>query len=297
MGTDWIRIPRPRAGHEAEYARLRAVALAELDLLEGLEPRDWSDETYRVEGEALAAVLRLHQISVYPSETFEVFLATLWDEARGTLRRQGAGSLPEEHRALLASTGIHEVLGALDSRFDRRFQAHEYLCDILGDCRWRLTRYTRRELHLLCSGWDAGPVWRGYNLAPGVFEGGLVPYPGVTAEQARAGALRIHGQVCEALRRIVPALRSFEDARMEAEFARWSEFRWRATFGMLECCPIERPAWVDTLDELTGRGPDGQRDRGLASGVAQSVEWAIDAFGAARWMEFWGSRGHGFRVC
>jgi hypothetical protein len=107
--------------------------------------------------------------------------------------------------------------------------------------------------------------------------------------------VRIREQVCSALRRIVPALRSLDDAATEAEFTRWSEFHWRVSSGMLECCPIEQPAWVNTLDELDTSHPD-LKDRALFSFARISVEQAIDAFGTARWMEFWGSRGHGFVV-
>lgn len=305
MGIDWICTPRPREGHEAEYARLRAVALAELDSLEGFDSVNWYAERHEVEGEALAAVLRLHEISVYPRETWKAFLGELWDEARETVRQRGEIPLPEEDRALIALPGIQEVLASLatrfeaDFRFPEQFQLHitDSLRDFLGDCRWRLTRFTSRELHLFCSGWDHGFVYRRYDLAPGIWDVGE-PYPtvGMTAEEARAAAVRIRQQVCRALRRIVPALRSMDDAAIEAEVARWSEFRWRVSYEMLECCPIEQPAWVDTLDELDAPHPR-LKDRALFSFARHSVEKAIDAFGTARWMEFWGSRGHGFVVC
>lgn len=304
MGIDWIRTPRPREGHEAEYARLRAVALAELDSLEGFDSANWYAERHGLDGEALAAVLRLHEISVYPGETWKAFLGELWDEARETERQRGEIPLPEEDRALLALPEIQEVLASLATRFEAEFRfpeqfqlhIHDYFRDLLGDCRWRLTRFTSRELHLFCSGWDHGFVWRRYDLAPGIWDVGE-PYPtvGATAEEARAAAVQIREQVCTALRRIVPALRSLDDAGIEAEVTRWSEFRWRASYGMLECCPIEQPAWVDTLDELDAPHPD-LKDRALFSFARHSVEKAIDAFGTARWMEFWGSRGHGFVV-
>ncbi len=304
MGIDWIRTPRPREGHEAEYARLRAVALAELDLLKGFDSADWYDERHELDGEALAAVLRLHEISVYPGETWTAFLDELWEEARETVRQRGHIPLPDEDRALLALPGIQEVLASLairlkaDFLFPEQFQLHihDYFRDLLGDCRWRLTRFTSRELHLLSSGWDHGFVWRRYDLAPGIWDVGE-PYPtvGMTAEEARAAAVRIREQVCGALRRIVPALGSLDDAGIEAEVTRWSEFRWRVSYEMLECCPIEQPAWVDTLDELDAPHPDN-KDPALFSFARHSVEKAIDAFGTARWMEFWGSRGHGFVV-
>lgn len=304
MGTDWICTARPREGHEAEYARLRAVALAELDLLEGFDSANWYSERHRVDGEELAAVLRLHEISVYPGETWTAFLGELWEEARETVRRRGEIPLPGEDRALLALPGIQEVLASLATRFEADFQfpdqlhyhIHDYLTGLLGDCRWRLTRFTSRELHLFRIGWDHGFVWRRYDLAPGIYDvGEPIPSGGATAEQARAGAVRIREQVCKALRRIVPALRSLDDAGIEAEFARWSEFRWRVSEGRLEFCPIEQPAWVDTLDELDAPHPN-EKDRALFSFARHSVEKALDAFGTARWMEFWGSRGHGFVV-
>ena len=305
MGIDWICTPRPREGHEAEYARLRAVALAELDLLEGFDSANWYAERHEVEGEALAAVLRLHEISVYPRETWKAFLGELWDEARETVRQRGEIPLPEEDRALLALPEIQEVLASLATRFEADFQfpdqldyhVLDYLGALLGDCRWRLTRFTSRELHLLRIGWDHGFVYRRYDLAPGIYDVGE-PYPavGMTAEEARAAAVRIREQVCGALRRIVPALGSLDDAGIEAQVTRWSEFRWRVSYEMLEFCPIEQPAWVDTLDELDAPHPD-LKDRALFSFARLSVEKAIDAFGTARWMEFWGSRGHGFVVC
>ncbi|HZG43082.1 MAG TPA: hypothetical protein VEY93_08980, partial [Longimicrobium sp.] len=86
-----------------------------------------------------------------------------------------------------------------------------------------------------------------------------------------------------------------DDAGIEAEVTRWCEFRWWVSYGMLECCPIEQPAWVDTLDELDVPDPD-KKDRALFTFARHSVEKARDAFGTARWMEFWGSRGHGFVV-
>jgi hypothetical protein len=298
MGVDWIRTPRPRAGHEAEYARLRAVALAELDLLEGFDSANWYSERHGLDGEELAAALRLDEISVYPGETWKVFLGELWGAARETVRQRGEAPLPEEDRALLALAEIQEVLASLATRFDAdvRFpdpledHIHNYLDDLLSDCRWRLTGFTRRELHLLRGGWDHGFVWRRYDLAPGIYDVGE-PFPagGMTAEQARAAAVRIREQVCRALRRIVPALRSLDDAGIELEVTRWSEFRWRVSYGMLECCPIEQPAWVDTLDELPLRGPDGEKDPALFTFVRHSVEQARDAFGTAHWMEFWGS--------
>ena len=296
MGIEWACTPRPREGHEAEYARLRAFVLPELYSLEGFDSTDWYAERHELDGEALAAVLRLHEISVYPDETWMAFLAELWDEARATVRQGGEIPLPEEDRALLALPAIQEVLALLATRFGADYQIHDHLCDLLGDCRWRLTRFTSRELHLLCNGWDHGFVYRGYDLAPGIWDVGE-PYPivGMTAEQARAAAVQIREQVCRALRRIVPALRSLDDAGIEAEFARWSEFRWRVSSGMLECCPIEQPAWVETLDELDAPHPD-KKDRALFTFARHSVETAIDAFGTARWMEFWGSRGHGFVV-
>ncbi|HZG42559.1 MAG TPA: hypothetical protein VEY93_06320 [Longimicrobium sp.] len=87
MGIEWARTPRPREGHEAEYARLRAVALAELDLLEGFDSPNWYSERHRLDGEELAAVLRLHEISVYPGESWKAFLGELWDAARETVRQ------------------------------------------------------------------------------------------------------------------------------------------------------------------------------------------------------------------
>jgi hypothetical protein len=297
MGIEWARTPRPREGHEAEYARLRAVALAELDLLEGFDSPNWYAERHRLDGEELAAVLRLHEISVYPGETWKVFLGELWDEARETVRQRGEIPLSEEDRALLSLPEIPAVLASLATRFGADYQIHHHLCELLGDCRWGLTRrFTSRELHLLRIGWDHGFVYRRYDLAPGIYDvGEPVPPVGATAEDARAAAVRIREQVCRALRRIVPALRSLDDAGIEVEFARWSEFRWRMSYGMLECCPIEQPAWVDTLDELDVPDPD-KKDRALFTFVRHSVEKAIDAFGTARWMEFWGSRGHGFVV-
>lgn len=98
MGIDWICTARPREGHEAEYARLRAVALAELDLLEGFDSTNWYSERHQVDGEELAAVLRLHEISVYPGETWKAFLGELWDEARETVRQGDEIPLPEEAR-------------------------------------------------------------------------------------------------------------------------------------------------------------------------------------------------------
>lgn len=303
MGIDWIRTPRPREGHEAEYARLRAVALAHLELLEGFDSADWYRERHGLDGVELAAVLRLHEISVYPGETWKAFLGELWDEARETVRQRGEIPLPQEDHALLALPEIQEVLASLATRFEADFRfpdqlhdhIHDYLRDLLGDCRWRLTRFTSRELHLLRIGWDHGFVWRRYDLAPGMYDGGFVPARGATAEEARSAARHTRERVCEALRRIVPALRSLDDAGIEAEFTRWSEFRWRVSEGVLECCPIEQPAWVDTLDQLDAPDPD-EKDPALFSFARHSVEKAIDAFGTARWMEFWGSRGHGFVV-
>src|SRR5687768_5303255 len=130
MGIDWIRTPRPREGHEAEYARLRAVALAELDSLEGFDSGNWYAERHELDGEALTAVLRLHEIAVYPGETWKAFLGELWDEARETVRQRGEIPLPEEDRALLALPGVQEVLASLairleaDFLFPEQFQLH-----------------------------------------------------------------------------------------------------------------------------------------------------------------------------
>jgi hypothetical protein len=58
MGIDWIRTARPREGHEAEYGRLRAIALAEIDSLEGFDSPNWYSHMHGLDGEELAAVLR-----------------------------------------------------------------------------------------------------------------------------------------------------------------------------------------------------------------------------------------------
>jgi hypothetical protein len=44
MGIEWHCTPQPREGYEAEYARLPAVALAELDLLKGYDSPNWYSE-------------------------------------------------------------------------------------------------------------------------------------------------------------------------------------------------------------------------------------------------------------
>jgi hypothetical protein len=310
MGIAWLLTPRPRPGHEAEYAGLRTVALAELDTLDGFDAPDWSYRTHGLSDAALAAVRRLHAISVYPAETWQVFLGELWTGARARVQRDGI-SLPTQERALLTLAEIQPVLASLAARLgpEVRFphelddRVHGCLEDLLGDCRWGLTRFTTRELHLLRTGWDEGPVWRSYDLAPGIYEVGQ-PYPvsGATADFAAAAARQIREQVCAALRRIVPALRGLDDAGIEAEFARWGEFRWRewsVSHGrageLRECSPIEQPAWVETLDELDASGPE-HKDRALFTFARHSVQTAIDAFGTAQWMQFWGSRGHGFQV-
>lgn len=302
MGLDWIRIPKPRPGHEAEYARLREVARDAIEEYEGFDPPDWSMQTDYAEGEELAALLRLHEISVYPEETWDAFLAELWAEARDTLARRPEIPLPDEDRALLAQPSLTETVALLEPRLGWRHSAYDRVCDLLGDCRWRLTRYTARELHLLGNGWDDGFVWRPLCLAPGVYNN---PEDNLGAPAWAADCLVrarwLRKNVCAASRKVVPALAGRSDAEIEADFQRWSEHRWRRTFEHLDACPVSRPAWVDALEAMGRQHPDDapRYDVPLPmhGALYDCMEYGIAAFGVARWLEFWGSRGHGYFQC
>jgi hypothetical protein len=118
-----------------------------------------------------------------------------------------------------------------------------------------------------------------------------------TAEQCLASARLLRRTVCEAVRRMVPALAEADDTRIEAEFQQWSEYRWRRTAGVLDVCPVPQPAWVETLralDEAAERAwSEGSFEYGRTPNT-EMMEAGMAAFGVVRWLEFWGGRGHGF---
>jgi hypothetical protein len=300
MGLDWIRLPKPRPGFEHEHRSLRAKAAAiHFDLDQIAWVIDWASETDDLTPEEIEVMLRLDAISVYPQETWDAFIADVWSEARDSLTVRPHLPLPADDRALLSCPSFADAMDLLVERFpDAEFKRYDHLDDLLGNCRWSLTRYTARELHLLDNGFDMGSVWRGFSLAPGVWGPvDCIVDRDSTAEQCRLSASLLRHTVCREVRRIVPVLASRDDEQIEAEFNRWGEQRWRSWQKVLDVCPLPTPPWVDGLAAL-----DEAAERAMEQGAfvygetptTEMMERGIDAFGVARWLDFWGSRGHGF---
>lgn len=300
MGLDWLRLPKPRPGYEDEHRRLRALAASiHGDLDEIAWVLNWESQTDYLFPEEAEVMLRLHAISVYPRETWDTFIAGVWNEARATLAARPHLALPPDDRALLSCPAFPDALRLLEERFpDAAYQRYDHLDDLLGDCRWALTQYTTRELHLLNTGWEDGSVWRWFDLAPGVWGplAGIVDQDS-TAVQCRRSAQLLRHTVCGAVRRIVPALARMSDEQIEEQFQQWGEHRWRAKKQVLNVCPLPAPAWVDGLAALDEAAERAKSERTFVYGETPTVEMmeaGIAAFGVARWLEFWGARGHGF---
>lgn len=300
MGLDWLRLPRPRPGYEDEHRRLRAAAaVIQGDIEEIAWVLDWESETDYLTPEEAEVMLRLHAISVYPRETWDIFIAGVWNEARATLAAKPHLALPPDDRALLSCPSFPDALHLLAERFpDAEYQRYDHLDSLLGDCRWALTQFTARELHLLNIGWDGGSVWRWFALAPGVWG----PVDGIvdqdsTALRCQHNAELLRHVVCREVRRIVPALAGMSSEQIEAQFAQWAEHRWRRQHQVLDVCPFPAPAWVDGLSALDEAADRAMREGTFVYGetpTAEMMERGIAAFGVVRWLEFWGSRGHGF---
>lgn len=300
MGLDWIRLPKPRPGCEDEHRSLRAKAAAiQCDVDEIAWVVNWESETDYLTPEEAEVMLRLHAISVYPHETWNAFITDVWSEARATLAARPHLPLPPEDRALLSCPSFAEAMGLLVERFpDAEYRRYDHLDDLLGDCRWSLTRYTARDLHLLDNGYDMGSVWRWFSLAPGVW-GPVeeIVNQSSTANQCRQNARLLRHTVCREVRRIVPELASRDDEQIEAEYNQWGEQRWRSWEKVLEVCPLATPPWVDglaALDEAAKRAMEQDAFVYGETPTSEMMERGIAAFGVARWLDFWGSRGHGF---
>lgn len=286
MGLDWLLTPKPRAGCEEEWQRLREVEE---------ELGGWGAES----PEEVEAMRRLKEISVRPRETWEAFLAEPWEQARAALEERPEMPLEEWDRRLLGHPSLGEAMRLLRARFPASgYQRYDHLNLLLGDPRLRLARWTTRELNLLYNGWYEGSVWRHFNWAPGVWDrvDGQVDRDSTAAECLRSARL-LRETVCGELRRIVPSLAGRGDAEIEADFDRWAEHRWRAREGVLDACPIAPPPWLPELDAVEAAAEEARRNGSFEYGrtpTREMVEHGIHAFAVARWLEFWGSRGHGF---
>jgi hypothetical protein len=263
MGLDWILTPRPRSGCEAEYARLKRYVDEELGGGSGLASNFFSEEERR-------AVARLHEISVHSGETERAFLADLWEEARVDLTPSlDVPMTAEERRAI--SLPFDALGDYLTRRFEFASQREDWILDVLGDPRRRpAARYSTRVLHVLVNGYDDGFVWRhAYALlAPGLW--GEIDEDS-TAERCIESGRRLLEGACEGARRIAPALRGLSEDEVVATVDRWAEQRWMARNGLVE---------------TGGREP--------APRLPELEEAGSHAFETARWLTFWGARGHGF---
>ena len=263
MGLDWILAPRPRPGCESEFARLKRYVDEDLGGGSGLASNFFSEEERR-------AVARLEEISVDSGETEHAFLADLWEETRaGSTLSLDVPMDSEERRAL--SLPFDALGDYLAQRFTYAHQSDDWIFDVLGDPRRRpAARFSARTLHMLMNGFDDGFVWRhAYALlAPGLWS---EIDKDSTAERCLESGRRLLSGACEGARRVAPALRGLSDDEVATTVDRWAEHRWLARKGVLETGDME-PA--PRLPELEDAGSS--------------------AFDTARWLTFWGARGHGF---